>query len=93
MKKLLVLLVTGLTSLVHSQILEVTPAFPTINDQVTIIYDATQGNGALAGQTQVFAHTGVITATSTSPTNWQFTQGTWGTADADVAMTLSLIHI
>lgn len=87
MKKLFALIVTGFSTLVNAQILEVSPAFPTINDQITLIYDATQGNAALVGQTQIYAHTGVITSTSTSPTNWQYTQGSWGTADADVAMT------
>ena len=68
-----------------SQILSVSPAFPTINDVVTIVYDATEGNGALTGVSPVYAHTGVITGTDLSA--WQFVQGTWGTADASVLMT------
>jgi len=87
MKNLIVLIVTCLFSVSNAQVLEVSPAFPTVNDVVTIIYDATQGNAALVGQTQIYAHTGVITSTSTSPTNWQFTKGAWGTADPTVAMT------
>jgi pullulanase/glycogen debranching enzyme len=70
-----------------SQVLTVNPAFPTVNDVVTITYDATQGNAALMNQNQIYCHTGLITTTSTSPTNWQYVQGTWGTADLDVAMT------
>ena len=70
-----------------SQILDVTPAFPTQNDEVTIIYDATQGNGALEDVTTVYIHTGLITNASTSPSDWKHVQGTWGTADADVLMT------
>ncbi|NBR13159.1 MAG: T9SS C-terminal target domain-containing protein [Flavobacteriales bacterium] len=87
MKTALLLLIMAISSVYHSQILEISPAFPTVNNTVTIIYDATQGNGALVGQTQIYAHTGVITSTSTSPTNWLFTKGTWGTADPTVAMT------
>jgi glycosidase len=68
-------------------VLTVSPTFPTVDDVVTIVFDASQGNGALLGATQVYAHTGVITSTSTSPTNWQYTKGVWGTADASVAMT------
>jgi len=34
---------------INAQILELTPAFPTVNDVVTIVYDATEGNGALVG--------------------------------------------
>jgi len=72
---------------INAQILDVTPAFPTVNDAVTIIYDASEGNGALSGIGQVYAHTGVITDQSTSPTNWLYVQGTWGTADPSVSMT------
>jgi glycosidase len=70
-----------------AQILEINPAFPTVNDVVTITYDATQGNAALVGQSQIYAHAGLITSASTSPTNWQFVQGNWGTVDPQVAMT------
>jgi pullulanase/glycogen debranching enzyme len=76
-----------LTFLAKSQLLTVNPAFPTVNDVVTITYDATLGNAALINQSQIYCHTGLITSTSTSPTNWQYVQGTWGTADPDVAMT------
>jgi glycosidase len=70
----------------NAQILDANPSFPTVNDEVTIIYDATQGNGALVGVEQIYAHTGVITSASTSPTNWLHVQGNWGTVDANVAM-------
>lgn len=70
-----------------SQILSITPAFPSQNDTVEIIYDATQGNGALTGIVPVYAHAGLITNASTSPTDWKHVQGNWGTADANVLMT------
>ena len=70
-----------------AQVLSVTPAFPTQNDTVTIVYNAAQGNGALVGTTPVYAHAGLITSASTSPTNWQFVQGTWGQPTAKVLMT------
>jgi hypothetical protein len=44
----------------QAQILEVNPAFPTVNDVVTITYDATQGNAALVGQSQIYCHAGLI---------------------------------
>ncbi len=72
---------------IHSQVLECTPAFPTVNDVVTVVYDATQGNGALVGVNQVYCHTGLITSASTSPSNWLFVQGNWGQVDANVQMT------
>ncbi|MDB4124829.1 alpha-amylase family glycosyl hydrolase, partial [Schleiferiaceae bacterium] len=65
----------------------VTPAFPSQNDTVTIIYDATEGNGALTGVVPVYAHAGLITNQSTSPTDWKHVQGNWGTTDASVLMT------
>ena len=37
-----------------SQVLTVNPAFPTVNDVVTITYDATQGNAALINQNQIY---------------------------------------
>ena len=87
MKTAYSLLFTVISSLCFGQILEVSPAFPTVNDVVTIVYDATEGNAALNGQNQIYCHTGIISSTSTSPTNWQFVQGVWGTADAEVLMT------
>lgn len=84
-KSLFFLLV--LTFSLNGQILELSPAFPTVNDVVTIVYDASQGNAALLGVNQVYCHAGLITSTSTSPTNWQYVQGNWGQADPQVQMT------
>lgn len=86
MKQLVLFGFILLTAHGYSQILTVNPAFPTVSDVVTITYDATQGNAALLNQNQIYCHTGLITSTSTSPSNWQYVQGTWGTADPDVAM-------
>ncbi|MEM6261562.1 MAG: alpha-amylase family glycosyl hydrolase [Bacteroidota bacterium] len=64
------------------------PVFPTENDTVTIIFDAKQGNGELAGVSPpIYAHTGVITDLSTTPTSWRHVQGNWGVADARMLMT------
>ncbi|MEZ4775497.1 MAG: alpha-amylase family glycosyl hydrolase [Bacteroidia bacterium] len=70
----------------HGQILSIDPVFPTVEDTVTIVYDATQGNGALTGVSPVYAHAGVITNLSTTPTDWKYVQGNWGTADPKVLM-------
>ncbi len=64
------------------------PAFPTQLDDVTVYFDAKEGNGALAGfNGAVYAHTGVITTASNAPNDWKHVQGNWGTADANVVMT------
>lgn len=86
MKKLVLLLIFK-TLGASAQILNVSPAFPDQNDVVTIVYDATAGNGALENVNTVYIHTGLITNASTSPSDWKHVQGSWGTADADVLMT------
>ena len=88
MKKLfLTVIASAFSSMLIAQVLDVSPAFPTVNDVVTITYDATKGNAALIGQSQIYAHAGLITTASTSSSNWQYVQGNWGTVDPQVAMT------
>jgi len=70
----------------QAQILDISPTFPSADDVVEIIYDATQGNGALEGASQIYAHTGVITSNSSNPNDWQHVVGEWGTPDNDVIM-------
>ena len=69
-----------------SQIIQITPAFPTVNDVITVQYDATQGNGGLVGVSPVYTHTGVVTQ-SGLPSSWSYVQGNWGQADTNVLMT------
>ena len=59
----------------YSQVVEVVPVFPKVTDNVTITFNATEGNGALTGISPVYAHAGLITSSSTSPTDWKFVQG------------------
>lgn len=64
------------------------PLFPAVTDNVTIYFDASQGNGALAGFAgPVFAHMGVITDQSTSSTDWKHVPTTWAVNDPVGAMT------
>jgi glycosidase len=63
------------------------PAFPSPTGNVTIFYDATQGNGALAGQSTVFIHTGVITNLSTGPSDWKHVATTWAVSNSASTMT------
>lgn len=72
-----------------AQIITTTPAFPTADDNVKLVFDASQGNAALQGFTgTVYAHTGVITNTSTSNSDWKYVKGTWGTTNAPVMTSL-----
>lgn len=64
------------------------PVFPTVDDNVTIFYDATQGNGALTGVSPVYAHLGVITDKSQSPIDWKYVATQWAVSNAASTMTL-----
>lgn len=64
------------------------PVFPNVDNNVTITFNAAQGNAALAGFTgPVYAHMGVITNQSTGPSDWKHVTTTWGIADAVGLMT------
>ncbi len=81
-------LLAFLPNFLFAQVIWTEPPFPTQLDDVTVYYDATQGNGALAGFTgDVYAHAGVITSESNSGTDWKHVVGDWGTADDRVLMT------
>ena len=78
MKKLslfivLLLITLGLRSQdtcnIVTDVISTYPVFPTQDGGVTIYFDATKGNGALKDYTgDIYAHTGVITDKSPSPT-------------------------
>jgi hypothetical protein len=59
-----------------AQLLSWTPNFPTdATNSITIIVDASKGNRGLnnyAATSDVYVHTGVITSSSTSQTNWRY---------------------
>lgn len=63
----------------------VTPTFPTVDDNITITYNSTQGNAALSSTTPVYLHTG-YTSTA-SPNAWPTAVQTWGTNNAATLMT------
>jgi hypothetical protein len=86
-KKLYTILLALFSLNLSAQILSSTPAFPTQTDQITIIYDATSGNGDLTGFIPIYAHTGVISSNSANANDWQHVIGNWGTADPNVVMT------
>jgi glycosidase len=65
------------------------PVFPSTDSNVTISYNTTQGNAALAGIVPVYAHMGVITNLSTSPSDWKYVQTMWGVADPDGVMSFA----
>jgi 1,4-alpha-glucan branching enzyme len=78
MKKLLLLigLVFGIASTGFSQLISVTPALPTDQDYVEVIFDASLGNQGLKDYTgDIYAHTGVFTNLTTG---WNYVKADWG---------------
>ena len=67
--------------LLEGQVVWTEPAFPTVDDQVTLYYNSALGNGELQGVIPVYIHTGVITNNSSGPSDWQNVQTAWGTTD------------
>ncbi|MDO9255798.1 MAG: alpha-amylase family glycosyl hydrolase [Bacteroidales bacterium] len=73
-----------------SQVITVTPALPTDQDSVEVIFDAALGNAGLLGYTgDIYAHTGVITNLSTSSSDWKYVKAGW-TENIDVCKLTSL---
>jgi len=66
----------GLTT--FSQVVTSDPEFPTADNSVTVYFDATQGNQELMDYDgDIYAHTGLITEKSSSPTDWQYILAEW----------------
>ena len=79
MHRWLVWLFLGLLSTASfGQVIVSDPVFPRENEAVTIIFNAAEGSGGLAGYTgDIWAHTGVITDKSTSPSDWKYVVAGW----------------
>lgn len=45
--------------------------------EITIVFDATKGNGGMIGATKCYAHTGLITSASASDKDWKNVIGEW----------------
>ncbi|MFH1160694.1 MAG: alpha-amylase family glycosyl hydrolase [bacterium] len=66
------------TTPVLSQVVVTAPPFPVDTDSCQVFFDATQGNGELQDVSPpIYAHTGVITNLSTSPTDWKYVVASW----------------
>jgi len=83
MKRILNFILIGMLWSVHSafaQIITLNPPFPSISDSITLIYDASQGSAGLKDCTDIYIHTGVITAGPNS-TSWSNVPMAWGSGD------------
>ena len=73
---------------ISAQVVTTEPVFPTLNKQVTIYFDATQGAAGLKDcNCDVYVHTGVITSESAGPSDWKHVKTSWGVANSAWKMT------
>ncbi|MBL0014898.1 MAG: hypothetical protein IPP17_00330 [Bacteroidetes bacterium] len=70
--------------------MSVTPNYPTIDDSITIEFDAALGNAALVGVPVVYAHTGVINKFSTDLGDWEHQKSPWDSGDDSTIRMTSL---
>ncbi|HLK98358.1 MAG TPA: alpha-amylase family glycosyl hydrolase, partial [Hymenobacter sp.] len=84
----LVALLAGMPVL-RAQVVTTQPVFFQDTTPITLTFDATQGNGALAGFTgPVYIWTGVVTNLSTSPSDWKYVKSpAFNQADPAAQMT------
>lgn len=65
--------------LASAQLISTVPAFPTADGGIEITFDASLGSAGLLGFTgDVYAHTGVLTNLSASPSAWRYVVAGWG---------------
>lgn len=82
----IILLITN--SGIFAQVVVTNPDFPLPDGSVTITFNADQGNAALAGHSgDIYAHTGVITSASTSPSDWKYVKTDWAENTAETQLT------
>lgn len=86
MRNLLFILYFFSFAFAKAQIVKIAPAGASVNDEITITFDATQGTTGLVGASSVYMHSGVVTD-GPGGTTWQHVQGNWGQDDGIGKMT------
>lgn len=68
-----------IANFIQAQVVTSLPVYATQYDSIVVFFDATQGNQGMMGYTgnDVYAHTGVITNYSTSPSDWKHVIAPW----------------
>ncbi|HTX88706.1 MAG TPA: alpha-amylase family glycosyl hydrolase [Bacteroidales bacterium] len=73
-----IFLLTLLFTSASAQVIVTVPVYPTDLDSCTVIFDATKGNAGLKDvPPPIYAHTGVITDSSTSSSGWRYVLAPW----------------
>ena len=77
--KSILLSLFSLATLLSQSVVEHEPLFPSADKPIRIIFFADRGTKGLMGFTgDVYAHTGLITSKSTSPSDWRYVKTNWG---------------
>lgn len=86
MKRLILLLLILISNYSIAQIVKIEPSDANGDQQIKLIFDATQGTKELVGATKVYMHSGVVTS---GPTGTEFNNviGNWGKDDGIGVMT------
>lgn len=89
MKQLfLINIILLISSSLFSQIISSEPEFPTISDELTITFNAAEGNKQLMGYSgDIYAHTGVITSSSSNGSDWKHVKTEWGENTSETKLT------
>ena len=89
-RKLLLFLIVIISVVsLQAQVVYSEPAAPNPDEEVTVFFDATQGNAGLQNcNCDVYLHTGVITNQSSGSSDWRYVPTTWGVANPNWRMTL-----
>ena len=78
MRKLLICLVSLCVLSVSAQVTPTPNPIPVgYTGEITIVFDATKGNGGMIGATKCYAHTGLITSASAGDSDWKNVIGKW----------------
>ncbi|MBA4406995.1 alpha-amylase [bacterium] len=76
------------TSVFAQTVVTTTPTYPTSNDSIVVVFDASKGTAGLKDFTgDVYAHTGVITEKSANDTDWKYVIAGWTTNVPKAKMT------
>lgn len=83
---LILLLSTLIGSTLSAQMVSLLPASAGADDEATLVFDASEGNGELEGANKVYLHHGLVVS-SESGTDWSYVIGNWGQDDGIGEMT------
>jgi 1,4-alpha-glucan branching enzyme len=86
MKSFNFLILFCFSQIINAQIISVSPVNASDKDEITIIFDASQGNRELQNESKIYIHHGVITD-KPDGTSWSNVKGNWGKDDGVGLMT------